>query len=797
MFSGHFSRVPTGHFKQLRKSFVRQKIHIVAAPGSGKTILGLELIRKIGKPALILSPTVIIQHQWGQRFNQCFLPSEREEKVYFSYSLQENAPLTSLTYQGLYAAWNKLEYSEESDDFSSDLKIDYKNIDLPEYVKQQKIGVICLDEAHHLKRNWQAALERFVCAVEKDLTIIALTATPPYDSSSTEWGRYLSLCGEVDEEISVPALVKQGVLCPHQDFIYFNQPTQAEELFVFVHQKKANKAVKSILQTDWLHETLLTSGIFPQDPNKEQWIFQNTRGVSALLVLAQNSGIELPKELKKQMFTKGIVPFLTVDIAQEAFQFVIDSPNAFTEVSIKQLKKYLSADGLIIKSKVCLKTTETLSKLLNTSKGKLQSIAAIANEEQKNLGDALRMLVLTDHIGKGMLSVIGTDYALSELSAVPVFETIRRSVLAQTPIAILTGTVVVLPEAAVPVARQICIDANLSFFDSEMQGVGYSEVSIGSKSSDGVLVLTSLFQQGFLHIIVGTKALLGEGWDSPCINSLVIASFVGSFVSTNQMRGRAIRRDPSVPQKASNIWHLATIMPSLDIYGNAESETLYSADYFNMVRRFDCFMAPAYHRPFIESGIQRIDSIKPPYTNEGIQAINTSTLTIAKERSQLFAKWEDGLGNSSLPEVLDADYVPFSAAPPRFLFFNLMHMGVITTVFAVALNILYALFFCSNNTSYVIGAMAVLAVSFFAFRSYTAILRVLSPKRFVKTAAGCLLQALQELGEITSPNATLFVCGDTFDVGIECALSGANIREKSCFAKRWQSFFLRLIRRVM
>ncbi|MBQ8827551.1 MAG: DEAD/DEAH box helicase family protein, partial [Clostridia bacterium] len=33
------------------------KINIVAAPGSGKTVLGLELIRRIGEPCIILSPT--------------------------------------------------------------------------------------------------------------------------------------------------------------------------------------------------------------------------------------------------------------------------------------------------------------------------------------------------------------------------------------------------------------------------------------------------------------------------------------------------------------------------------------------------------------------------------------------------------------------------------------------------------------------------------------------------------------------------------------------------------------------
>ena len=50
------------------------KIHIVAAPGSGKTILGLELIRGLNAPALVLSPSVTIRQQWGERFTSSFLP---------------------------------------------------------------------------------------------------------------------------------------------------------------------------------------------------------------------------------------------------------------------------------------------------------------------------------------------------------------------------------------------------------------------------------------------------------------------------------------------------------------------------------------------------------------------------------------------------------------------------------------------------------------------------------------------------------------------------------------------------
>ena len=52
------------------------KVHIVAAPGAGKTTLGIELIRRIGKPCLILSPRIVIRQQWLERIRESFLHRE-------------------------------------------------------------------------------------------------------------------------------------------------------------------------------------------------------------------------------------------------------------------------------------------------------------------------------------------------------------------------------------------------------------------------------------------------------------------------------------------------------------------------------------------------------------------------------------------------------------------------------------------------------------------------------------------------------------------------------------------------
>jgi len=44
-----------------------KRVHIVAAPGSGKTVLGLEIIRRIDQPTIVLAPTITIRDQWVDR----------------------------------------------------------------------------------------------------------------------------------------------------------------------------------------------------------------------------------------------------------------------------------------------------------------------------------------------------------------------------------------------------------------------------------------------------------------------------------------------------------------------------------------------------------------------------------------------------------------------------------------------------------------------------------------------------------------------------------------------------------
>ena len=57
------------------------KLNIVAAPGAGKTILGIEVLRRLNNAVFILAPTITIRNQWKQRIIDNFLPEGVQKEL--------------------------------------------------------------------------------------------------------------------------------------------------------------------------------------------------------------------------------------------------------------------------------------------------------------------------------------------------------------------------------------------------------------------------------------------------------------------------------------------------------------------------------------------------------------------------------------------------------------------------------------------------------------------------------------------------------------------------------------------
>jgi hypothetical protein len=85
----------------------------------------------------------------------------------------------------------------------------------------------------------------------------------------------------------------------------------------------------------------------------------------------------------------------------------------------------------------------------------------------------------------------------------------------------------------------------------------------GWSSRVWVAVATAAFRQGATSALVGTRAMLGEGWDAPWVNCLVDLTSTTTGVSVRQMRGRSLRLDPADPAKVASNWDIVCVASDL------------------------------------------------------------------------------------------------------------------------------------------------------------------------------------------------------------------------------------------
>ena len=776
-FKGEFRSYQKRILDNKDKYLINGKINIVASPGSGKTILGLELIKELNNPTIILSPTTTIKHQWAERFEKSFLPNNEILEDYFSFDLNEITLINSITYQALYSAINKIKCENE------DEVVDYSNIDLFELIKKNHVKTICLDEAHHLQNEWQKALEIFIKGLEKDVKIISLTATPPYDASLNEWQRYINVCGEIDEEIFVPELVYEKTLCPHQDYIYFNYPTSSE-IEVFKIYKE--KVINSLLEINKLnyYQNIYEKILFLFE-NEEDFIFENLKQVVSILVVLNHKNVQINKKLIYKLTRKINLPKYNLNFLECAIQFLLDTDKICSKEEQNQIIKILIKNNTYENKKVCFSLKDNLKRKLISSVGKLDSIVKITTCEYDSLKSNLRELILTDYIRKENVNLIGTNESLTSINIVTIFESIRRKV--NVNIGVISGSLVILP---LFLSSTITLKHSLK----KIENTDYAIFSFSGDNKIKVELVSKLFSEGRINVLIGTKSLLGEGWDSPCINTLILASFVGSFILSNQMRGRAIRIDPNNINKISNIWHLVTLEPTyifkdklsekIDSYINEDLNNINSYDYFVCKRRFDQFVGPNYLTGDIESGIERITIIKPPFTSNNINKINQEMIELARNRTKIKANWDTSLNYSK--EVSIETEVPQEDIIPPKVFYNveaLMVTSVLTSSSIVGFISSFKIQFSDIKLQIIYMIMMILCMILFSIIIGIVTKKIIlknSKTKILKLLGISILKTLQDMNQI-SYSASVKVNSSNYDLIVKLTLGNASIHEQNIF----------------
>lgn len=779
------------------------RIHIVAAPGSGKTTLGIELIARADAPCLILAPSITIREQWLARIREGFGAPEE----LLSNDIREPAAITAITYQALHSCLKRIKSVEEAEDGSSEER-DYSRFDLYAALEDAGVKTFCLDEAHHLRSEWQKALEEVVRQC-KDCTIISLTATPPYDSTPQQWERYISLCGPIDEEISVPELVKEGSLCPHQDYVYFNMPAPEEEAQLKKFRWESEKAYKKLMADGEFADAVQTHRGFADPESCLKLFGENRTYLLSLLAFLKEKKKKIPAALYDLIGETEVPPMdmRLLGVLLQGFLFEDAESYGCDPADQKALADSLRARGLIHKNKVELSANSEVDKLLINSRGKLQSIQEIVKAEFASMGEKLRLLVLTDFIRGEYLEAIGDEtQPVEEMGVVPIFESIRRECRMPAEmlrLAALSGSVVILPESAKDAFLQMAEKNGQKASLRECGAAGYYQAAVSGNGPRLTSYLTDLFYQGYIRVLVGTKSLLGEGWDSPCINSLVLASFVGSFMLSNQMRGRAIRTMKGNPDKVSNIWHLICMEPAWVQTQEGEkcnhSLESCSADFATLRRRFDSFLGVNYETDQIESGLDRLTCIKPPYGNKELDSINEKMVQLADDRAGLKEKWERSLAGMMDMETVEgvglaAEKLRVESQRNKYR----KQSGRSRAGMAVAAVAAVALA-AAGQVLFSVAAACVAAAGFFKTSISKKKEAVFAkPDLLLEAMSNGLLAALQELGLIVSKNVSVEVersetredPSESEEVREQCfaCLKNGTEREKSVFADALAEF---------
>lgn len=690
----------------------QNKFHIVAPPGSGKTIVGLELIRRFNEPAVVFAPTSTIQLQWKEKIKLFLLPDKQSlAEDLASIKPEKIKPINIYTYQLISSPAENLKFVEEAAELEwkdalvaggtvANMKEAGKRIEalkrnnsvsyhreLAKYYKKLKdsylrdpdfdgtqflhenakklindlvdsgVKIIVMDEVHHLLDYWALVIKELVRRIDNP-KLIGLTATPPLSAGEDEMENYLSIMKDIDFEIPTPAVVKEGNLAPYQDLVYFCTPTKKEKEFIDSLEQRFEAIIKVIGEKDsfkvWIKSRIIERPL--DEGRKQDWTsffnshpFLATAGVKYIeQVLNEN----LPSDVIK---TEETEESLNID---DWVYLLIDYSLNFLKLS--DLKEYqdelrsiiamLRSFGYVLTEGGIRKQRSPSDKILALSEAKNEALVNILKTEMESMGDRLRAVVITDFEKQSATSVKGLSDILDQESggAVRAFKYIAQDTITTKlePI-LVTGTTVLVDvdELKTVVGCMERWKAKNGFkFEFEVKKTPYQKiVEIAGrgpdwKSNTYVRMVTALFDKGIVKCLVGTRGLLGEGWDSLSLNTLIDLTQAATSTTVNQIRGRSIRLDPAWPEKVSNNWDIVCIDPSFE-KGNQDFE--------RFLDKHKHFYGLGSKGKIVKGFLHVDEKLGLEYSTIGFKRIlyylaNSRMLAKARDRQRIYKEWKIG-----------------------------------------------------------------------------------------------------------------------------------------------------------
>ncbi|GAA1247607.1 superfamily II DNA or RNA helicase [Microbacterium phyllosphaerae] len=609
-------------------------LHIVAPPGSGKTLLGLLLAAREGHRALVLAPTVTIRQQWLRTATEL-----APEATAVSDDPDRIADLTVLTYQLLsvtgdgspfddlaLAVWtDELVASGRTEadaaTWLAELAVDnagrYRSgirsrtrrlrsrltrqrpaelarvlhpnaVALIDRLVAAGVRTVVLDECHHLLDHWAIVVAYLAGRIRErgiEPTLIGLTATLPSPDDETEFENYSNLLGEVDYEVPTPAVVKEGHLAPYRDHVLFAEPTPAEATFIRRHESLLHDLIRQVLSTpDAL--AYLEQQLQPDDASGEEEgdaaLARLDRAFSTDFALTRSCALVLREVAPQHPLVAAIPPVLldryTTDdlltvLSRFAHARLLSDPSAVRQW--EYVRRSLADFGYALTDRGIRRGRNPVETTLAFSAAKDHAAVEILRRELTgDDGDRIRAVVVTDFVEHGNNRGLAGD---APAGALRTFELLAVDAVTARlrPVLLTSQHVRVRAEDAADISRGLSdllgeavrvADGVGPVRDLQLRGAGSGRV---------VGAVSELIRRGDVRLLVGTRGLLGEGWDCPSVNTLVDLTTVATSSGTQQLRGRTLRLDPAWPEKVAHNWSVVCLIPSdVDLDDGSESARL-------------------------------------------------------------------------------------------------------------------------------------------------------------------------------------------------------------------------------
>lgn len=573
---------------------------VVLPPGAGKTLVGVGAAATWERPVVAFGPNLAIVAQWRSAWESLTgepATSERSLPTRF----------TALTYQSLAV------FDSESDGETAKARLHQNGQALVDRLHSAGPLTVILDECHHLLEVWGDLLDQVIAELP-DAKVIALTATPPELLTPAQAERVDRLFGTVTYEAGIPALVAEGDLAPFAELVWFTFPTARETEWLDSRGVRAAELISELNRVDV--KTPLLTFLSLHD-------FRDLKPdvADAVVRLALAGHLPLPEHAhvyERHRRSVTLEDWLTVaDLWLPALRAVSTEDRRFVE----HIARLLPGLGFRLTKAGIRPGQPLVDRVLSRSSSKARAatevVAAALDDPEA------RLLVLTDF---AVASALPADLAgivePESGSARWVVEALASDprIEAARPI-MVTGTSI---GGRAEVLRELLPG---EVIDGE--GV------VGLESGDAsrwLAAATDALNRGWTRCLVGTRGLLGEGWDARAVTGVVDLSSATTSTAIVQTRGRSLRTDPDHPGKVAVNWTVTCVAPD---------RPQGDADYKRLVRKHAGWFAVDEEGDVVD-GVAHLDSrLSPesPPTETPLAELNRRALERAGDLGSIRSAW--------------------------------------------------------------------------------------------------------------------------------------------------------------